>query len=78
MIPFLANVLLALFWTALMGSTNPVVFATGFALGYGIIAWLRPLPGSPGYARKLPATVGLAVFFAWELVVSTFGWRRTC
>jgi multicomponent Na+:H+ antiporter subunit E len=71
MIPFLANILLALVWTALAGSTSPAIFVTGFALGYGILAWLQPLPGSARYARKLPAAIGLAAFFSWELVVST-------
>lgn len=71
MIPFLANILLALAWAALTGSNDPVVFLTGFVLGYGMIAWLRPLPGSEGYGRKVPAAIALAIFFAWELVVST-------
>jgi multicomponent Na+:H+ antiporter subunit E len=71
MIPFLANLLLALVWAALMGSTSPVVFATGFVLGYIILSWLRPLPDSASYARKLPSSIGLAAFFAWELMAST-------
>ncbi len=69
--PFLANLLLALFWTALAGDADVATFLTGFGLGYALLAWLRPLPESARYARRVPAVAGLMAFFVWELVVST-------
>ncbi|MEM9882911.1 MAG: Na+/H+ antiporter subunit E [Planctomycetota bacterium] len=70
---FLINLLLALAWMAMMGSTSWTQFVMGFAVAYLALAWLgsiiRP-PGQTGYIRKLPAAIGFALFIVYELVLA--------
>ena len=50
----LLNLVLAGVWAFLRGAVDLVNLTVGFALGYAILAWLRPLPGSAQYAARLP------------------------
>lgn len=69
---FLANLLLAIVWAALLGEIDLENLVFGFLLGYLVLAWTRSVPGSNAYAARLPRAIGLLLFFLWELVLSTF------
>ena len=68
---FLVNLLLAGIWAAAQGRIDLGNLATGFVLGYLVLGWLRPAAGGSRYFTKGPRAVGLALFFFWELLVST-------
>ncbi len=68
----LLNLLLSAVWAFLRGETNLENLALGFVLGYAILAWLRPLPGSAKYASRLPRGLLLLLYFFWELILSSF------
>jgi multicomponent Na+:H+ antiporter subunit E len=66
----LGNILLALAWAALQGSFSLGTLVTGQVLGYMILVMLvrgGVLQHSP-YVGRIHRVVGLAGFFAWELV----------
>jgi multicomponent Na+:H+ antiporter subunit E len=66
----LANLLLALTWTALQGEFTLFNLLTGHAIGYLILLVLMKggvLPQSP-YVGRVHLAAGLAAFFLWELV----------
>jgi multicomponent Na+:H+ antiporter subunit E len=65
------NLLLALIWTFAWGEVSPPVFAMGFGLGYGVLAFLRPLLGETRYFSKLPRLIRLTGFVLYELVLSS-------
>lgn len=67
---FLWNVLLAVLWAALTGQITPMNLAVGFALGALVLWFLHRTNGSPRYLLKLRQSLGLALFFLWELVLS--------
>lgn len=71
MIPFLANLVLAIVWSLLRGSIDVPNLVVGFVIGYLAILWLRPLDGSAAYVSKLPRAIGLVAFLFWELILST-------
>ena len=71
MTPFLFNLLLALLWAAAVGSVDPPHLVVGFLAGYGVLWLARPLLGPTGYFSKLPRAVAFAVFFLWELLLSS-------
>ncbi len=66
----LANLLLALTWTALQGEFTLLNLVTGQALGYLVLLFLtrggvvQPSP----YIGRLHIGLGLAAFFVWDLV----------
>jgi multicomponent Na+:H+ antiporter subunit E len=66
----LANILLALTWTALQGEVSLPTLLTGYAVGYVILfvlirgGVLRPSP----YIGRVHRVIGLAAYFFWELV----------
>ena len=70
---FLANLILALAWGALIGSTAVSTLLVGFAIGAGVLWVARPLlpPLADHYLRTLPRGVALAVRITWELVRSS-------
>ncbi|MEO1237687.1 MAG: Na+/H+ antiporter subunit E, partial [Planctomycetota bacterium] len=71
MILFLTNLLMALAWMAMAGSTGWADFVLGFVVSYLALMWLSSLTGGEsGYFRKLPATIGFALFIVWELVLA--------
>jgi len=69
--PLAWNLVLALAWAALWGSFTAVDLVVGLVMGFLAIAWLSPLLGGARYARKVPRSAGLALYFLWELVVSS-------
>jgi len=69
---FLWNLLLALMWEAMTGRTDAANLLLGFALGYGVLWWLRPLLGTTQYFRKLPESIRFTFFFLRELIHSNF------
>ena len=69
---FLWNLLLALIWEAMTGRTDAANLLLGFALGYGVLWWLRPLLGTTQYFRKLPESIRFTLFFLRELIHSNF------
>ncbi|MGI9436665.1 MAG: Na+/H+ antiporter subunit E [Geminicoccaceae bacterium] len=71
MTPFVINLFLALIWAALFSSFTVPSLAIGFAVGYLILWLLQPLFEQSRYCRKLIDLLGLALFFLWELLVSS-------
>lgn len=68
---FLANILLALTWAALEGEISLFNIATGYALGYVVLAVLARggvLPST--YQRKVRAAVSLAAFLFVEFITA--------
>lgn len=66
----LANLLLALAWTALQGEFSLANLLIGQGLGYLILLFLMKggvLDPSP-YIGRVHLAIGLAAFFLWELV----------
>ena len=70
MMLFLTNLLLALAWMAMIGSPGWAHFLTGFLVSYLALAWLSSMVGHSGYFRKLPASIGFAVFIVYELILA--------
>jgi multicomponent Na+:H+ antiporter subunit E len=64
------NLLLALLWEAMTGKTDAANLLLGFALGYVVLWWLRPLLGPTQYFRKLPESIRFTFFFLRELIHS--------
>lgn len=64
---FLLNVLLAIAWSALTGSFEPVDLLFGFALGY-LVLWMIVRLGKPQrYFRQVPLILELMAYFLWDL-----------
>lgn len=64
---FLLNVLLAIAWSALTGSFEPVDLLFGFALGY-LVLWMIVRLGKPQrYFRQVPLILELLAYFLWDL-----------
>ncbi|MEM8738768.1 MAG: Na+/H+ antiporter subunit E [Planctomycetota bacterium] len=71
MVLFLTNLLLALAWMAMVGSTGWAHFLMGFVVSYLALLWLATLVGGPtGYFRKLPASIGFVLFLIYELILA--------
>ncbi len=68
---FVINLLLALGWCALTESFSPANILLGMVLGYGALWVVRPIFRPTAYFTKIGASLGLALFFVWELVVSS-------
>lgn len=71
MTPFVINLALAVGWAALVSTFTLPSLAIGFAVGYGILWIMSPLFPDSHYCRKLFYTVRLALYFLWELVISS-------
>lgn len=69
---FLANVLLALAWTAVSGSFTVLNFAFGFVLAIGALSLIREQVGSVGYFSRARRVTSLAVLFIYELILSAW------
>lgn len=67
---FLANILLATTWTALVGNASLGTLIAGFVLGYAILALSQPLLGVSSYFKKVFQIIGFVLFFAYELLKS--------
>ncbi len=70
MMMFLTNLLLALAWMAMAGSSSWAHFLMGFVVAYGVLGWLGALTGQTGYFRKLHKTIGFVAFIIYQLVLS--------
>ena len=68
---FLLNVLLALVWAMAVGRFTLAQLLLGYALGFLILATLEPLWGRATYAPRLWRVLRFALFFLWELVLSS-------
>lgn len=68
---FLTNLLLAIIWYAGVGRGGVSELVFGFAVGYLVLWWLRPLLGPTLYFSKLPKAIRFTLFFLRELVQST-------
>ena len=67
----LGSILLALAWTALQGAFTLANLLVGYLVGYSILALLAKGGVMPSkFASRVAHGVGLAAFFAWELVLS--------
>jgi multicomponent Na+:H+ antiporter subunit E len=71
MTPFVINLALAICWAAMFSAFTLSSLATGFAVGYGILWVLSPLFADSRYCRKLYDLLRLAVYFLWELLISS-------
>jgi multicomponent Na+:H+ antiporter subunit E len=63
-----ANVLLALVWSLMIGSFTPANFVVGLVLGYAVLR-LASLRGQrSAYFRKVGTTISFFFYFVWELL----------
>lgn len=68
---FALNLLLALGWSVITKDVSLGGLVTGFAVGYAALWITSPLYDPTTYFRRGRSVVGLIVFFAKELVVSS-------
>ncbi len=69
----LGGILLALVWAALQGEISLENLLVGYAVGYGILALLAKGGVMPStLVSRTSRALGLAAFFAWELVLANF------
>jgi len=62
------NLLLALAWVFVTEQFTPVNLLIGLAVGYLILMLVQRALGPSRYFTKVPAAIGLLLFFSWELV----------
>lgn len=62
------NILLAISWSALTGSSSLASFLVGFAVGY-LALWVTRVRRHDDYFRRLPKVLALGLCFLRELVV---------
>jgi multicomponent Na+:H+ antiporter subunit E len=68
---WLGSILLALTWAALRGEVTLVNLATGYVVGFAILALLARGGVMPStLAARTAHAVGLAAYFGWELLVA--------
>ena len=69
----LGSILLALAWAALQGDITLANLLVGYAVGYGVLAVLARGGVLPSTLMSRTAhALGLAAFFAWELLLANF------
>ena len=69
----LGSILLALVWAALEGEISLANLVIGYVLGYAVLALLaRGGVVSPTLTARTVHAIGLAGFFAWELLIANF------
>ena len=69
--PFAINLILAVVWAALASELSIATLMVGFIVGFITIWIMMPLFPSNRYCSKLIGLLMLALFFLWELVVSS-------
>ena len=67
----LLNLLLALLWAAITGEITLFSLGTGFVIGFIVLVMVGRALGNTHYSRRFLKGVGLALFFLWELMVSS-------
>lgn len=70
MIIFLINLLLMGLWVVSSGEFTYGNALLGFAVGYVVLWWLRPLLGRTAYFRKLPLSLWFGLLFLGEVLKS--------
>jgi Multisubunit Na+/H+ antiporter, MnhE subunit len=68
----LANLLLALVWTAVTGSFTVLNFAFGFVLGIFALSLIREQVGGLHYAARIRRVISLLILFIKELALSAW------
>jgi multicomponent Na+:H+ antiporter subunit E len=68
---FLLNILLSMLWAAISGSFSAVSLSAGFGIGYLVIVAARPALGPSAYYTGIWRGIAFAVFYVWELVLSS-------
>ena len=69
----LGSLLLALAWAALQGAISPANLVVGYVIGYAILAVLAKGGVMPStLVDRTIHAIGLAGFFAWELLIANF------
>ena len=69
----LGSILLALAWAAMQGEITLANLLVGYAVGYGVLAVLARGGVLPSTLMSRTAHgLGLAAFFAWELLLANF------
>ena len=66
------NLLLAAGWVALWGEFSGANLLLGLVVGYLVLYLTRSLQGETRYFDRLHGGIGLAVYFLYDLVVSSF------
>jgi len=69
--PFSINLVLAVVWAALSGELTIASLLVGFVVGYVTLWAMEPLFPASRYCSKVIGLVQLALFFIWELLVSS-------
>jgi len=69
--PFSINLVLAVVWAALSGQFTLASLLVGFIVGYVTLWAMQPLFPASRYCAKVIGLVKLAIFFLWELLVSS-------
>jgi len=64
----LLNLLLMGLWVASTGVFTYSNGVLGFAVGFLVLFWLKPLLGTTAYFRKLPLTLWFSMVFLWEVL----------
>jgi len=70
--PFSINLVLAVVWAALSGELSISSLLVGFVVGYITLWAMQPLFPTNRYSSKVIGLIMLALFFLWELLVSSF------
>jgi len=66
----LLNFTLTALWVASTGAFTYSNGALGFAVGFLVLFWVRPLLGPTSYFRKLPLALWFSLLFLWEVIKS--------
>lgn len=69
--PFSINLVLAVVWAALSGKVTIASLLVGLVVGYVTLWAMQPLFPTSRYCNKAIGLLKLAVFFLWELLVSS-------
>lgn len=64
------NLLVAVIWLLLQAQPSLLAFATGFALGFGLLALFHPVLDSRDYVRRMLAAGGFIGVFGREFIRS--------
>lgn len=69
---FQLNLLLAVAWCALFGAFNLQHLLGGFVVAFAALSVIGPMYGQTRYFRRTLSITRLAVYFLWELIISSF------
>ncbi|CAG0961368.1 Na(+)/H(+) antiporter subunit E [Myxococcaceae bacterium] len=65
------NLFLALVWAGLIGDVTVGSLIVGYVVAYFALSLVHPGAGRRAPFRRVPSIVGLALFFLWELLLSS-------